>query len=342
MPRRLLTFAGRPRVLWAAVLSVILLGTWQVARLFAPADPSSRAVRYVTVRPGQSADTIAGALKRAGVIRSAWAFRVLIRFNRQSRSLKSGVYRLSPHDSLATVLAKIEAGDVAVVRVTIPEGFTVRQIVARLVAHHIGTAAAYAPLLRHPLPGMPAPGPGVRDPLEGYLFPATYAFEWGTTPRQALTEMWKTFQRRAIGPLYRSSRSHLTVGQWVTLASIVQREDGNPADAPKIAAVFVNRLNKGMMLQSDATVRYALAQTVPGGLTLADLTVASPYNTYRHRGLPPGPIANPGLVSLKAALAPARVPYLYFLALRSGRDLFAVTYAEHEANVQYANSHPGN
>lgn len=150
--------------------------------------------------------------------------------------------------------------------------------------------------------------------------------------------MWQTFQEKVAAI---SGGARLNLGAWVTLASIVQKETPNAESAPIIAAVFKNRLKVGMPLDSDATVRYALNHAVPGGLSLGDLTVASPYNTYLHPGLPPGPICNPGLSSLTAALHPATVPYLYFLTLRNGRVLYATTYAEHLANIAWANQHGG-
>jgi UPF0755 protein len=232
----------------------------------------------------------------------------------------------------------MERGEVVTTRVTIPEGFTVQQIVQRLVEHHIGSKKAFASLLAHPLPGMPPASAGVRDPYEGYLFPATYQFPYGTSPQEALLIMWQTFKARAMA-LYDQSHSSVNMEQWITLASIIQEEDKNPRDAAKISGVFANRLKRGMPLQSDATVRYALGRAVSGPLTLRDLGVHSPYNTYWHKGLPPGPICNPGMLSLKAALSPAKVPYLYFIALPNGRTLFATTYAQQLANIRYANQH---
>lgn len=186
---------------------------------------------------------------------------------------------------------------------------------------------------------MPAPAVGVRDPDEGYLFPATYKFPYGTTPAQAFTMMWQTFKRRAL-PVYRASHSSLSLTQWVTLASMVQQEDKEPPDARGIAGVFVNRLKVGMPLQSDATVRYALGHAVKGPLNYTNLTAPSPFNTYQHQGLPPGPIANPGMTAFRAALTPAPEPYLYFLSLPSGKVLYAATYAQQLANIAYANQHP--
>lgn len=332
---------GRQRRRWigAVALAAVLFGAGYGWYVFQPRVAGSTQSDYVNVAPGQSADSIGALLQQRGIIRSSLAFRVLSRLDHLSRSLKSGVYRLSPSESLTHILEIMKNGNVVVIKVTIPEGFTVGQIAARLVAHHIGSIQQYRRLETKPLPGMPAPSKGVRDPLEGYLFPATYSFPYGVTPRQALQTMWQTFVAKTR-TLYRNSHTGLSYAEWVTLASIVQQEDQKPQDASKIAAVFLNRLKVHMPFQSDATVRYALHRQVASGLSYSDLQVKSPYNTYLHPGLPPGPITNPGMVALKAALHPAAVPYLYFLGLRNGSDLFATTYQQHLANIAYANSHP--
>ncbi len=327
------------RWLGAVALAAVLFTVGYTWYVFQPVSMHSTQYDYITVMPGQSADSIAAMLQQRGIIRSSLAFRILSRLDHLSRTLKSGVYRLSPDQSLTRILHGMRDGNVVVIKVTIPEGFTVRQIVSRLVGDHIGSLAQYRRLESAPFPGMPKPLKGVRDPLEGFLFPATYSFPYGVTARQALETMWQTFQTKTK-MLYRTSHTTLSYGEWVTLASIVQQEDKNPQDAPKIAAVFLNRMKIKMPFQSDATVRYALGRQAAAGLTYADLQVASPYNTYLHLGLPPGPITNPGLIALRAALHPAPVPYLYFLGLRNGSDLFATTYQQHLANIAYANSHP--
>ncbi|WP_242968450.1 endolytic transglycosylase MltG [Sulfobacillus sp. hq2] len=332
--RRVWTMLGT-----AALLAVLLSGLW-VWRQLQPVNRHDSHPQYVKVQSGQSASSIARVLQKRGLIRSALVFRILSRTSHLSRSLESGVYRIRPSETPQQILQAMRTGEVVTIRVTIPEGYTVQQIITRLVAAHIGSSpATYLSLLQHPLPGMPAPAPGVRDPYEGYLFPATYKFAYGTTPAQALAIMWQTFERK-VEPLYSKDRTSLSFVQWVTLASIVQREDKEPQEASGIAGVFVNRLVAGMPLQSDATVRYALDNSIRGPLTYTNLTVVSPYNTYLHKGLPPGPIANPGIVALKAALDPKAEPYLYFLALPDGRVLYATTYAQQLANIAYVNQHP--
>lgn len=331
----------RPKrfVLLGAVLIVgaVLFGIgwfWMVSR---PVSASGKGtVRYVRVHPGQSAKAIAEVLQRDRLVRSAFAFRLLSRKRHLSRSLKSGVYRISSSESMSQIMDAMQHGRTAVIRVSIPEGLTVDQVVKRLLSHHIGTPAEFQTLMEHPLPAMPVPNDPVQNPWEGYLLPDTYQFPWGSNAAEAFTIMWQSFQKNAI-PIYQKSAANLpyplTLQQWVTLASIVQAESKKPADAPKIAAVFYNRLNQQMMLQSDATVRFASGgQTGDPKSPLAK----SPYNTYLVHGLPPGPIDNPGIAALKATSHPADVPYLFFIGLKDGSTLFATTYQQQLANLHQA------
>lgn len=324
---------------WLGLAVALVIVVAYAVSLFRPVHPHSRQTRYFTVRAGQSAASVANALHNEGLIRSALAFEVWSRVTGLSTHLTAGVYRVSPHDGVRAILRRMIQGDVVIIHVSVPPGLTVQEIAMRLSRSGIGTLSQYRVLERSPLHGMPKPAPGVRDPLEGYLYPATYAFSPTTTAKEAFMTMWTTFESREE-PVYRASHSSLTLAQWVSLASVVQEEDSQVKYAPDIAAVFLNRQRLGMLWQSDATVRYALNNPSAQGLDLADLKVSSPYNTYQHAGFPPGPICNPGAVALNAALHPAPVKFLYFLSLRSGKVLFATTYSQHLANISYANSHP--
>jgi UPF0755 protein len=170
--------------------------------------------------------------------------------------------------------------------------------------------------------------------LEGYVFPDTYAFPVGTTARQAVREMVYAFERR-WKPEWDSSLTDLKINRndLVTMASIVEKEARLPEERPVIAAVYYNRLRKGMLLQADPTVQYALGHHV-GRVLYKDLAVASPYNTYVHKGLPPGPVASPGAASLSAAANPANVPYLYFVASQDGHHEFRTTLEEHTTAIR--------
>lgn len=327
------------RLSWRAALSVavaVLLATavWVHSALGAPA-PGSHRTKLFTVRSGDTAAQIGTALAREGLVSNAWLFSWWSRVSHLDAHLRAGVYVLSPSMSLPRVMAILSGGDILQYRVTIPSGSTVQEMVSRLVAQHIASRRALEVALAKGLPGLSTPSgaAGVKDPVEGFLFPDTYSFPAGTPARQVVLAMWANFQARTDRLLPALAARHLTLWGWVTLASIVQAESGYAPDEPKIAAVFDNRLRIGMKLQSDATVRYALGHPVVGTLTDHDLAVASPYNTYRVAGLPPGPIDAPGLTALMAVLHPAAVPYLYFVGMPNGHSLFATTYAQHEAQV---------
>jgi UPF0755 protein len=213
--------------------------------------------------------------------------------------------------------------------ITFPEGKNIIEVAQILEMAKIAPAievlaAARDPRLVHAL-GLPGPT------LEGYLFPDTYTFAAGTTPRAAVEVMVRAFERR-WKPEWDAQLQKLALSRndVLTLASIVEKEARKPEERPVIAAVYYNRLKKGMLLQADPTVQYALGRHVKRVL-YRDLEIDSPYNTYRKKGLPPGPIASPGLPSIEAALFPASVPYLYFVAAPDGHHEFRTTFAEHAA-----------
>ncbi|MCY0882173.1 MAG: endolytic transglycosylase MltG, partial [Firmicutes bacterium] len=263
-----------------AVFSCAIAGIW----MNSSPRPSAADSVFFTIVPGESADRVAAALKKRGVIRSALIFRIYAEATGAAERLNAGTYRISGGESMISIAQQMIRGQVMVKRVVIPEGFSVHEIASRLMQHHIGTGGQWERIMHEQLAGMPAPSQEVRDPLEGFLFPATYSFPWHTSVRQAVAIMWQTFQQKAL-PLYNRKHLTLSVTQWVTLASIVQAEAPNTASMPLVAAVFLNRLHQNMDLQSDATVRYALGRDVKNSLTVTDLAVPSPFNTYSHAGL---------------------------------------------------------
>jgi UPF0755 protein len=311
-------------MLFLAMVAAVVALVW--SGLGAPVAKRA-AARVFTVAPGWGTGEIAAALARLHLIRSALYFRVLADLSGRARQLEAGVYLLSPAESPAKILDLLATGRTAVHRVTIPEGYTAAEIAARLATDHVVSAAAFLQAAhRFRNPYLP-PHAKVRDPAEGYLFPATYAIPYRTSAEGVLRLMFATF-RRQVTPqdVAAARREHLSVNAWVTLASIVERETRLARERAVVAAVFLNRLRRHMPLQSDATVLYAIG----GGstLTAADLHRPSPYNTYLVPALPPGPIANPGLGALMAVLHPARVAYLYFVGRPDGSHIFSDTYAE--------------
>jgi UPF0755 protein len=288
----------------------------------------------VTIPPGANMRIAADSLAKAGVIHFPRLFRVYASVRRSDRGIKSGTYALHKDAGWGFVLDALRGGKGLVHVVTIPEGFSLAQI-ANSVSSKLKVpvdsvmAAARDTALLHRL-DVPTPT------LEGYLFPDTYIFQDGTTARAAVDAMVHRFEQ-VWKPAWtaRLDTLHLSRNDLMALASIVEKEAKVPEERPVIAAVYLNRLRDGMLLQADPTVQYALGKHV-ARVYYKDLEVDSPYNTYKHKGLPPGPIASPGKASIEAALHPANVPYEYFVAFPDGHHEFRADLKSHEAIVREA------
>lgn len=295
---------------------------------------SGEGVARVTIPTGASMRTAAESLHTAGVIGSTRMFLLYAKLSRSDRGIRAGTYMLPRDDSWSAVLAALRSGRGVVNIVTIPEGYTLSQI-EPLLASRIGVpsdsilAAVTDTALLHRL-DVPTPT------VEGYLFPDTYFFPPGTTARAAVLAMVRRFEQR-WRPEWGARLDTLSLSRHdlLTLASIVEREAKKPEERPVIAAVYWNRLRKGMLLQADPTVQYALPQ-YQRRLLNKHLSVRSRYNTYKYPGLPPGPIASPGVASMRATLYPASVPFLYFVAHPDGHHEFRVRLEEHNAAVRVA------
>ena len=277
---------------------------------------------------GQATDSLAGA----GLIGYPKLFRLYGRVTGGDRNIKPGTYLLKHGTPWTDIVSALNGGHGLVNTVTIPEGYTIAQLTPLLAktlkvpADSVTAAVSDTALLAR----LDVPN----KTLEGYLFPDTYAFPLGTTARQAVREMVYSFERR-WRPDWDSSATELKINRndLVTMASIVEKEARVPEERPVIAAVYYNRLKRGMLLQADPTVQYAIGHHV-GRVLYKDLTIDSPYNTYVHKGLPPGPVASPGAASLAAAANPANVPYLYFVATRDGHHEFRMTLEQHTDAVR--------
>ena len=296
--------------------------------LAACSGPTGAAIRVI-VPKGASFAVATDSLKRAHLVSYPILFRIFARLKGDDRNIKPGTYLLKRGTPWPAILDALNGGHGLVNTITIPEGFSLQQIVPLLastlrVPADSVNAAVRDTALRARL-DIPTPT------LEGYLFPDTYAFPEGTTARQAADEMVKRFERE-WKPEWNAQL--LTLGlnrnDIVTLASIIEKEAKRPEERPVISAVYHNRLRKRMLLQADPTVQYALGRHTARVL-YKDLEVNSPYNTYKYAGLPPGPIASPGGPSLVAALFPANVSYLYFVADSDGHHEFRTTLAEHDS-----------
>ena len=309
-----------------------------LASIVACTSSNTRSQRVV-IPSGSSFSTAVDSLARAGVIGSPRLFRFYASSRGRDRDLKAGTYLFQPGSSWNDVLDALTRGKGLVHTVTIPEGFALSSI-APLLAKALSVPpesvmiAASDSALRRRL-DVPTPT------LEGYLFPDTYTFADGTSPEDAVGMLVARFEK-VWKPEWNARLQELAMSRHdiMTLASIIEKEARLAEERPVISAVYHNRLKRGMLLQADPTVQYALGRHVDRVL-FKDLEVDSRYNTYKHEGLPPGPIASPGAASIEAALYPANVPYLYFVAHPDGHHEFRQTFAEHtEARDQIRRENP--
>lgn len=305
-------------VLLAGILLAYGLGHGLV-RHFAFAPGTNDDPVFLYIEPGSSVGAVARDAVSLGLVRESWHFKLVTRWRGFDRSLYAGEYLIEPQTSLYDTLTRIDAQDTHKRRLVVPEGATAAEVDATLQASFGLDMAGYTP------------------PEEGTLLPETYFYERGDTANAVLERM-RVAQAQILDELWNARAPDLPVNtayEAIILASIVEKETGVAAERPLVAAVFTNRLKRGMRLQSDPTVIYGIV----GGrdfdrlLTRRDLQTDTPYNSYRRGGLPPTPIANPGAASIAAVLNPAYVPYLYFVADGTGGHVFAETLEEHNRNV---------
>ena len=291
--------------------------------------------QFVVVPPGTGSIAIGRRLVEAGVVRDDLTFRAALWWTGRARELQAGEYLFDRPMAALEVVEKIARGDVFVRRITFPEGLTIAEMAEVYETRGFGASSAF-------IEAASAPS-AIRDidsaasDLEGYLFPETYALPRGAPASSLIAMMVARFRAVYDDELAgRAEAQGLNVRQVTTLASLVEKETGQSSERPLVAAVYRNRLAVGMGLQADPTVVYALrlARRYTGNIRRQDLAIDSPYNTYRYAGLPPGPIAAPGEASLRAALMPAAVNYLYFVSRNDGSHAFARTLVEHNRNVR--------
>jgi len=310
--------------LWGMICLVItfLLSSYQ--------GTNERSV-IVQIEKGSNTKRIARILAEKGVVQNAFLFQILAREKKLDSRLKAGYYSFSPRQTMGQVLEKLAKGESVFYKVTIPEGYTLRQIAELLAAKGLVEQEKFlqkAKKNNFPFAFLKeAQEKGAS--LEGYLFPATYQIAAGASEEQIIAMMLKRFAQVA-DQKFQKALQGLSLHQAVTLASIVEEEAKLKEEQPLISAVFHNRLKKGMRLESCATIQYLLEQPKKR-LTYQDTRISSPYNTYLHTGLPPGPISNPGKAALEAALHPAQVKYLFFVAKSDGTHYFNTDFRQHQA-----------
>lgn len=334
--RRMMRWIKRLFLFLVVLAAIAGAGGWWIYRqIVEPYRGCDQAEVFVDIPSGSGPARIGERLVEAGVVRDPTIFRAALIVSGRARALKAGEYRFTEPMHALDVIDKIARGDVYKRLLTIREGLTIAEMAQVFEERGFGTAADFrqAALNTKLVADL---DPAARD-LEGYLFPETYALPRATPAADVVTQMVAGF-RNALSPEMRTAAeaAGLSVRQLVTLASLVEKETGAGDERPLVAAVYRNRLKIHMPMQADPTVIYALqkAGKYNGNLTRDHLQqLESPYNTYKYAGLPPGPIAGPGLASLGAAAKPADVDYLYFVSKNDGTHVFASTLAEHNRNV---------
>ncbi len=327
------------KLLLVLLLLVLVLSGAAAALVYVPMTPSEET--FVELPPGTSTQAMATTLEQHRVIRSRYAF-LLMRAWKHER-LKAGEYRFTDRANAAEVYGRIARGDVYTRALTIPEGYNLFDIARAVEAAGIGSGVDFLNAARQNTQWIAQWSPHATS-LEGYLYPDTYLFGHNTTPAQMLQVMVRRFNQQAAKLGLQPPRPEAAICAGicppavnvVTLASLVEKEVHFDDERTMAAGVFVNRLSRGMPLQTDPTVIYAAMLTGRwrGTIYRSDLQFDSPYNTYLHKGMPPGPICSPGAAALRAAMHPAATDNLYFVADRTGHTQFSKGLAEHTQQVQ--------
>lgn len=348
------------KIFWLILIAALASAGWFAWALLTPVEPSGKT--FVMLRPGYSTRRMASELKSAGVIRSEEAF-ILWHDLHRHRTLKAGEYLFEKPANIIDLQKRLRRGDVYFHTVVVPEGFTMFDIARAIDAAGLGPAEDFLKVAQSDTALIADIAPRAPS-LEGYLFPETYEFTRTTTMPEIAAAMVKQFRQVAreiglvpppmtskaeVGKIPLDGSPHLqtyenlgdTVGpalyvpRVVIMASIVEKETAVPEERALVASVYYNRLASGMALDADPSIIYAelLAGTYAGALHHDDMRFNSPYNTYTHPGLPPGPIGNPGKSAMEAAMHPAQSDYYYFVADAAGHHRFARTMEEHDKNV---------
>ena len=323
------------KVFILCILGVVLvagISAWYTHHFLVTPGPALQQPSVVFVPKGVSLRTISQVLAEQGLVTNGTLFSWWARYTGADRKIKTGEYEFTEALSPVELLQRLLAGQGLRVLVTIPEGLTFRQIVTLLTEKGLGSPESFLCLNTDPVFlekwGLPAQG------MEGYLFPDTYYFSCFALAEEILGHMLTRFYAIFKPEMYRQAEAlNFSVHEVVTLASLIEKETGAAHERPLVSAVFHNRLKQGIPLQCDPTVIYGI-EDFDGNLTRQHLHTLTPYNTYMIRGLPPGPIANPGLKSLLASLQPAKEDYLYFVAKGGGAHQFSSDIASHNRAVQ--------
>lgn len=312
------------------LIAAVAVGAWFAYAIFGDRSHPAQTTGVV-VPQGSTFSDIARQLASAGIVANSTTFRLYAKLVHADTQARAGEFRFSPHQTEAEILRTLQTGGAQIAKwITIPEGYTAKQIAAQLQDEGFGDASSYEAAFMHDTIVVG----GVRTKnMEGYLFPDTYLMPLGASPAAVESIMSAQFRKELPKDAQRKARARgMTIPQIVTLASLIEREAKADDERPLMAGVYYNRLRLGMPLEVDATIEYALPQH-QAVITYSDLKLDSPYNTYLHPGLPPTPIANPGRPSLVAALNPRPSQFLYYVYKGHGHHAFAKTLSEQNANV---------
>jgi UPF0755 protein len=308
---------------------------WQARALYRFAHHSAGSEstpQIFSIASGDSFSKVTQQLQGMGLVQDGFRFKVLARIKGMDKTLKAGEYQLAKTMTPIQILDALVSGKTFLYRLTIPEGYNLLQIAEEAGRQGLGDAVQLAEFASSP---ETARAFGIEaSSLEGYLFPDTYLFPKGISNQVLIAKMVERFQEQfSLEWRQRAEALNMSIHEIVTLASIIEKETGDPSERPVIASVFHNRLKKGMRLESDPTVIYGI-ENFDGNITRTHLKTPTPYNTYTIRGLPPGPIANPGSDAIKAALYPADTDYLFFVSRKDRTHQFSTTIEEHNAAVR--------
>ncbi|HTS01129.1 MAG TPA: endolytic transglycosylase MltG [Thermoanaerobaculia bacterium] len=326
-----------PLLLWVALFTVLALAVGAGFLLYgvkAPYKGYAGDEVIVSIAPRTPSAAVFTRLEELGVLRDWRLGMVALKVLHRGKTLKAGEYRFAGPRAPDQVVLSLVAGDVVTYRITVPEGFTAEEVFSLFSSQGFAAQRDYEFLFTRPaeFEGVPAGAPT----LEGFLFPDTYTVTRSMTAREILSTMTRQFARRLPPDFAEKAKAqNMGVLEATTLASLVEKETALTAERPIVAGVYRNRLRAGMLLQCDPTTIYALKRLGRwrGALARSELTADDPYNTYVRAGLPPGPICNPGLASLRAAVAPAEVDFRYFVAAGDGSHVFSRDYEDQQRNA---------
>lgn len=321
-------------VILVLAVGITLSAAWFYTQLETPYYNSPTNETFVEITRGSNTGKIADLLVESGILRNRIPFIAYLRFTDNAQRIKAGEYRFTEPANPKQITQRLIMGDVYYRAITVPEGLTAQETIELLARNGFGSLAEMEPILRN-TDWIRDMDPNAEN-LEGYLFPETYHFSRKADSREIIKTMVEQFRKQ-----FQAIRAELplpagwNIPRVVILASMIEKEVQKAEERPLVSSVFHNRLKGRIALACDATIIYAmkLAGTYNGNIRKSDLSMESPYNTYIHRDLPPGPIANPGADSLRAALNPAVTEYLYYVSRNDGTHVFSRNYREHQQAV---------